>query len=110
MDESEVSSLGSDIDVGNVGDFDDYQLDGGLCGDPLDQAQFGDSDDEDEVEFFGFHQDWTETQFQPNYRAPFRGYPGPKALHPQYSRAVDYFYFFYDVAMWERLVTGGYFC
>ena len=109
MEESDTCSEGSDFDVSSLDDFNDFPLDGTVPMEPLDIAQLlGNDSDDEEADFGGFHEDWTQNpdHFNPNHRAPFRGIPGPQAVHPEEARAVDYFSFFYDQDTWERLVTG----
>ena len=98
-DSSSSSEAGSDLDVE---DFVDLLLEGRDDGDPLYEPQQSGADSGDEGDR------WTEREdeFTPHLRAAFTDIAGPKVLHPEEARAIDYFCFFYDEAVWERLVTG----
>ena len=62
--------------------------------------------DDDLSDFGGFDAAWIENSanFRSVRELVFRLIPGSQIQHPSESRAIDYFDFYFDYVMWERLV------
>ena len=72
-------------------------------------AMFDDDDDDDDdlSDFEGFDAAWVENSayFRPVREPAFRLIPGSQIQHPPEARAVDYFDFFFDDDVWQRMVV-----
>jgi len=114
MAENDVSD-GSDFDD-VFDDENDTVLDSdgpGEAEDPIDRVMGRDmlvnamDDDDDLSDFKGFDAAWVEntTNFRPVRKPAFRLIAGSQIQHSPEARAIDYFDFFFNDAMWEKMVS-----
>ena len=54
--------------------------------------------DSDE-EFEGFHDDWIHDGFSPVNKREFQGIGGTSTIHPEETRSIQYFLYFWNDAM-----------
>ena len=90
-DNSDVDSDGSDIDIGNFDENDDFELrEVNRNAEEWLEAMF-DSDSDNDMEFEGFQEDWTQNNFTSRLPSRFKLIGGAKVQHPEEAEAHHYY-------------------
>ena len=86
-DNSDVDSDGSNIDIGNFDETDDFELrEVNRNADKWLEAMF-DSDSDNDMVFKGFQEDWTQINFASRLPSRFKLIGGATVQHPEEAEA-----------------------
>jgi hypothetical protein len=104
-DNSDVDSDGSDIDIGNFDENDDFELcEVNRNADEWLVAMF-DSDSDNDMEFEGFQEDWTQNNFASRLPSRFKLIGGATVQHPEEAEAHHYYELLWCDDLWT--IIGG---
>jgi hypothetical protein len=104
-DNSDVDSDGNDIDIGNFDENDDANDDFELRevnrnADEWPEVMF-DSDSDNDMEFEGFPEDWTQINFASRLPSRFKLIRGATVQHPEEAEAHYYYELLWCDDLWK---------
>ena len=104
-DNSDVDSDGSNIDIGNFDENDDFELrEVNRNADKWLEAMF-DSDSDNDMVFKGFQEDWTQNNFASRLPSHFKLIGGATVQHPEEAEAHHYYELLWCDDLWKKLVN-----
>ena len=104
-DNSDVDSDGSDIDIGNFDENDDFELrEVNRNADEWLEAMF-DNDSDNDMEFEGFQEDWPQNNFASRLPSRFKLIGSVTVQHPEEAEAHYYYELLWCDEIWKKI--GG---